>query len=291
MLVDILVFAPSLGILCDIDFHAGTDERVLQFAVVDKHFVFERAHENGFDAFVLDDFHDVFLRGIDALAHEALVIVWLGVSDVAFDGELHRFDVACLVGHGDGASVRAVDEGALRIAAHSQTFKNRLDHHARDTHEECRAQIDDDNHAAREDEEIIVPSDVVDEEVEHLCQHERKGTGVEHLQQVDKLRIAQDARISVKQPKADEVDGGKGTEGAKQRQMFLRLDVVAPEPKDQESAEEAENDVEDDDAPVGQFFLTKIPVKETCQKFHIVLNFGRMAYGRPPELWISLGEK
>ena len=182
VLVDILVFAPSLSILGDVDFHAGTDERVLQFAVVDKHFVFERAHENGFDAFVLDDFHDVFLRGIDALAHEALVIVWLGVSDVAFDGELHRFDVACLVGYGDGTSVRAVDEGALRFAAHPQAFKNRLDHHARDTHEECRAQIDDDNHAAREDEEIIVPSDLVDEEVEHLCQYERKGTGVEHLQ-------------------------------------------------------------------------------------------------------------
>ena len=92
---------------------------------------------------------------------------------------------------------------------------------------------------------------MVDEEVEHLCQYERKGTGVEHLQQVDKLRIAQDALISVKQPKADDVDGGEGTEGAKQWQMFLRLDVVAPEPKDKESADEAEEDVEDDDAPVG----------------------------------------
>ena len=88
----------------------------------------------------------------------------------------------------------------------------------------------------------------------------------------------------MKQPKADEVDGGEGAEGAKQWQMFLRLDVVAPEPKDKESAEEAEDDVEDDDAPVGQFFLTKIPVEEICQKFHIVLMFGRMAYGRPPEL-------
>lgn len=68
----------------------------------------------------------------------------------------------------------------------------------------------------------------------------------------------------MKQPKADEVDSGKGAEGAEQRQMFLCLDVVAPEPEDQESAEEAEDDVEDDDAPVGQFFLTKIPVKEIC---------------------------
>ena len=91
----------------------------------------KRTDEHGLDAFLADDGEQVLLCGVDALAHEALGVEILTVAHIAADKELHGLGVAGFVGHGNGAFVRAINQGILGRAVHQCVVE---DKYAKRTH-------------------------------------------------------------------------------------------------------------------------------------------------------------
>ena len=132
-----LVNVPLFGILRDVYLHAQFDEHILELLVVHEEVLLEGADEQGLNMFLDDDGAEVLLRGVDALTHEALLVVGLIVADISLDEEANRLGVERVVGHGDRASVGAVDEGVLGRTAYDGAVEGRLDEHARGAEQGC----------------------------------------------------------------------------------------------------------------------------------------------------------
>ena len=157
-----LVNVPLFGILGDVYLHAQFDEHILKFLVVHEEVVLEGADEQGLDVILDNDGAQVLLCGVDALAHDALLVVGLLVADISLDEEVDGLGVERVVGHGDGTGVGAIDKGVFGGAANDGTVESCLDEHARGAQQGCGGQISHNGHAAGEFIEVVAPIKEID---------------------------------------------------------------------------------------------------------------------------------
>ena len=109
-----------------------------------------------------DDGSQVLLCGVDALAHDALLVVGLFVADISFDEEADGLGVERVVGHGDGTGVGAIDKGVFGGAANDGTVESCLDEHTRGAQQGCGGQINHNGHATGEFIEVVAPIKEID---------------------------------------------------------------------------------------------------------------------------------
>ena len=162
LFISALVLVPLFGILGDEYLHAQFDEHILEFLVVHEEILLEGADEQGLNVLLDDDGAQVLLCGVDALAHDALLVVGLFVADISLDEEADGLGVERVVGHGDGTGVGAIDKGVFGGAANDGTVESCLDEHTRGAQQGCGGQISHNGHAAGEFIEVVAPIKEID---------------------------------------------------------------------------------------------------------------------------------
>ena len=126
----------------------------MQLAVLHKQVVLQGAYHHTLNVVIANDSGQIFLGRVDALAHEALVIVGLAIAYIAFNNISHGLCVTTVVGDGNGASMCAIHQGVLGSFAYQRALIHQLYADTCQTHDQGRANIHNQQHAEVEGVEL-----------------------------------------------------------------------------------------------------------------------------------------